>query len=366
MKKIVFAILFINQLCLANDSIQISILTCSPGQEVYSLFGHSSIRILDRTNQNDLVYNFGMFDFDTPNFSYKFVKGKLRYFLGVQKTNDFIESYTLEGRTVSEQTLLLAEIEKKQLLDTLHFLHKPENRFYYYSFLQKDCSTELRDLLVHVGVDFRKKELQESYRQMIASFLENKQWLRLGVNMVLGKSLDENANTYTSMFLPNNLEREVSFSTINRKAIVKSTQLLNAIPIYYNPRFEFQITPLFMFSVLSIILIFWLPKPLKLLICYAVGLIGLTIVFLILFSEHPEFKYNYNFLWCNPLYLLYIPSFIKNRARRILTLILTTCLTASIFIWIFKIQQFDIATIPIILILASINFREQKKLVSVV
>jgi hypothetical protein len=91
-------IFLISQLSYANDNIEISILTCLPGQEVYSVFGHSAIRVVDKEKSIDEIYNFGMFDFDTPHFEYKYLKGKLKYYRGKQKTSDFIDLYTNEKR----------------------------------------------------------------------------------------------------------------------------------------------------------------------------------------------------------------------------------------------------------------------------
>lgn len=52
----------------------ISILTCSPGNELYSLFGHTGIRVVDKANNMDIVFNYGTFDFATQGFYFKFAR----------------------------------------------------------------------------------------------------------------------------------------------------------------------------------------------------------------------------------------------------------------------------------------------------
>ncbi len=167
MKNILFIIFLFSQSSYSGNHLEISILTCSPGDEVYSVFGHSAIRIKDKDQSLDWVYNFGMFDFESPNFTFKFIRGKLKYYLGIQKTKDFLEQYTRQDRLVIEQKLNLSEKQKIQFITRLNFLYRPENRQYYYSFLKKNCSTEIRDLLSEIGVNFPKENLEVSYRQLI-------------------------------------------------------------------------------------------------------------------------------------------------------------------------------------------------------
>src|SRR5680860_1328290 len=156
-----------------------------------------------------------MFDFDTPNFAFKFIKGKLEYHLGIQKTEDFIQQYTNENRLVSEQKLNLDAQEKNKIITKLNFLYRPENRYYLYSFLEKNCSTEIRDLLREIGVKFPNQKLEKSNRELINSHLEKNPWLRFGTNIMLGKSLDKKTDIYQSMFLPRYLKEAIDNSQLN-------------------------------------------------------------------------------------------------------------------------------------------------------
>lgn len=361
LKNTIFIIFLFSHLSYANDKIEISILTCSPGQEAYSVFGHTSIRVVDQKNDIDEVYNFGMFDFNTPNFEYKYLKGKLKYHLGVQKTEDFIKIYTHEKRLVSEQTLNLTVNEKKKILNRLKFLYKPENRFYLYTFLEKNCSTETRDLLNYIGTDFQNQELKKSNRTLINSYLPKMPWLKLGVNLVLGKSLDDNSTRNQSMFLPDYLKKEIDYATLKGRKLVKSEQKLNSLENMGKFNFQQTFSPLLLFSLLALLFLFWFPTSVKIIISLGIGIMGLFILALWMFSGHEEVKVNLNIIWCNPLYLFYIPLLIKDKGNNLLSLLLIVTLMGSLFIWVFKVQVFDISIVPILIILGILNFKEIRK-----
>lgn len=355
-----FTLLLISHSSLASSKVEISILTCSPGQETFSIFGHTAIRIIDKENQTDKVYNFGMFDFNAPNFEYNYLKGKLEYFKGIQKTADFIEAYTYEKRLVLEQKLNLTEQEINELLKRLDFLYQPENQFYLYSFLGKNCSTEVRDLLVSIAVDFQNEQMEKSNRDLINAYLNGMPWLRLGINLLLGKSLDKNSSRFQSMFLPDYLNKEMNTSTLNGEKVVILEHVLNSFERDFTFNYQRIFSPLAVFSLSAILFLFWFPDSVRILTCFGIGITGLFILVLWLFSDHEEVKTNLNIIWCNPLYLLYIPSALKTKVKKVLITLAMISIVASILIWILKIQIFDIAIIPILIILGILNFKEIK------
>ncbi|WP_442845857.1 lipoprotein N-acyltransferase Lnb domain-containing protein [Leeuwenhoekiella sp. H156] len=291
MRKIIIFIFLITQFCFSQNAPEISILTCSPGEEVYSVFGHSAIRIVD--NDKDIIYNFGMFDFDTPNFTLKFVTGRLKYQLGIQETDNFIKIYSNENRKVSEQRLKLQKQQKNELIEKLNFLYKPENRYYTYSFIEKNCSTEIRDLLIENGVKFPKVNLEKSNRDLINSHLITKPWLRFGTNLMLGKSLDEKSNKFQSMFLPKYLEQEINNSTINGHKLVKSGKSLNNVKSKEESELYKWTSPIVIFSILLIIYLFTFYKPLETIFSLCIGTIGLILLLMWIFSEHPEVNVSF-------------------------------------------------------------------------
>lgn len=358
LRKFLLIIFLCSQLAHANDSVEISIITCSPGKEVYTIFGHSAIRIVKKSSEIDQVYNFGMFDFQTPGFTFKFLKGKLEYYLGTKSTKSFINEYTNEGRIISEQVLNLNTAEKSTIINQLLFLHQPENKFYLYAFLNKNCATELRDLLEKTGIQFKDELLEQSYRELMKPYLVESPWYKLGLNLILGKSLDEKVMRNASIFLPDYFEKEVNSATLNGKKIVKSSAVLNSIPPVDKNNLHLLFSPLIVFSVLAVLFIFWMPTPLKIIVCLLIGMIGLIILTLWLFSDHPELKNNLNILWCNPLYLIYIPLLLRKKSSTVLTGTLALGMLAAAIVWIFQIQNFDIALIPLLAITGIIHFKE--------
>ena len=362
MKRILLVLLMFSQMCYANDSLEISILTCAPGNEIYSIFGHSAIRVLDKENRVDKIYDFGTFDFDTPNFAYKFLKGKLQYHLSVRSTNQFIRAYTYENREVVEQQLNLSEDEERQIMDRLDFLYEPENRYYFYSFLQKDCSTDLRDILTLVGVKFSNELLQQTKRDLINTHLKEQAWLKLGINMVLGQKLEEKSSRFQSMFLPIYLKEEIDQSFFRKVKLVKSEQVLNSIKSNgVGSRGMIFFSPVIIFSIMLLAYLLGFQKMIQLLLFFGIGISGLIIITLWFFSGHEEVTNNLNILWCNPLYLLAIPLLLKNRTNRILTIILFVTLVMAVMIWVTKIQCFDISIVPLLITLGLINYNDIRK-----
>ncbi|HAD02404.1 MAG TPA: hypothetical protein DCE74_09385, partial [Porphyromonadaceae bacterium] len=154
MKKYLFIISFLllilpikAQLPLSEES-RISILTSYPSdEEVFTLYGHTAIRILDPAQNIDLVFNYGIFDFHTPNFIYRFAKGETDYMLGVADFQNYFIEYQMRGSKVVEQALNLNQVEKEKLWQALIVNYEPQNRTYRYNFFFDNCSTKPRDLV---------------------------------------------------------------------------------------------------------------------------------------------------------------------------------------------------------------------------
>lgn len=118
----------------ATDSVRVSLLTCAAGGEIYSLFGHTAIRYENYTRGIDAVFNYGMFNFNAPNFIFRFALGETDYQLGVTDYEHFAAEYNYLGRDVWQQTLNLTEEEKERLITLLTENYRPENRVYRYNF----------------------------------------------------------------------------------------------------------------------------------------------------------------------------------------------------------------------------------------
>ena len=195
--KFFIALLFLlpSKIFAQNDSchLRVSLLTCTPGEELYSTFGHSAVRITDSVSNSDIVYNYGTFNFDEPGFYTKFIRGKLSFYLSTDDFDSFKYSYQQENRGITEQVLNLTCTEKYNMLMLLQANLMGQNRFYKYDFTFDNCTTRLRDLLektadspVHFGEVLQTKS---TFRDLIYEYLDynDKQWSKLGIDILLGK-----------------------------------------------------------------------------------------------------------------------------------------------------------------------------------
>jgi len=194
-----------------SDSAVISLITCSPGEEVYSKFGHTAIRINDAKSGNDLVFNYGIFSFETENFYYKFIKGETDYQLGIYDTRYFLPEYAQRNSMVWEQILNLTQPEKKNLINLLLKNYEPQNRTYRYNFVFDNCSTRPRDKIIGAlngYIKFQPDTEFKTYREWIGIYVGTDTWLKFGIDIVFGLDADQFADTSEGMFLPENLMNE--------------------------------------------------------------------------------------------------------------------------------------------------------------
>ncbi len=343
----------------ANNQIEISLLTCSSGSESFSSWGHSAIRVIDKEQSLDIVYNFGVFDFDTPNFYLKFVKGKLKYKLGAHNTNRFFGSYIHEDRQIIEQKLKLSDENEIKIKNRLEYLYRPENRYYYYEFSKENCTTKLRDLILEdVETEIKKKKTNKTYRILINEFLSNRLWLKFGMNLIFGPGVDEKIDNYESMFLPDYLCWGLNDIKVNDTKLVSSETIFNKVETTKS-NYPFLLNPILLFSVLLIIVLIFKSSKIQVPIFLITGITGLLILIVWILTEHIELKNNFNLLWCNPLYLAVAFIQIKNntKLKMYLAIILQAMLIGFVVIWLSRVQSFEIGFIPIVLILSVYNIR---------
>ncbi|NLE35691.1 MAG: DUF4105 domain-containing protein, partial [Bacteroidales bacterium] len=187
------------------DSADVYMVTCAPGGAVYSIYGHTALRITVRGTGFDMAYNWGIFDFETPNFVYRFAKGKLDYLLGAYPYERFLEEYIAEGRSVWSQKLNLTTAEKEKLFELINENLKPENRKYRYDFFFDNCATRVRDIVFATVSDsliLPVREKEKSFRQLIDPYQKVLPWLDFGADMLLGLQSDRKATLSDEMFLP--------------------------------------------------------------------------------------------------------------------------------------------------------------------
>lgn len=353
-----------------SEKAQISLLTCAEGQDIYSLFGHSAIRVYDPINNIDNCYNWGMFEFDEDQveFATKFTKGRLKYYMAEEPFTEFMWQYAYFERTVKEQVLNLTHAEKIELWKALKENYLPENRVYKYDFFFDNCATRIRDILQNVIGDnlvlkAHPNENEYSLRELLNNTVSNTPWLGFGMDIALGSKVDIQANNNKMMFLPKYMYEIYAESEvlINGKALplVLSERILvngknhNAQSSFWSSP-DFLLWSLFLISVvLTITKIRVLTKLWDGLLLLIFGVLGFVILFLWFGTDHATMRPNFNVLWANPFYLFFIiPLMSKNLHNKLnkAYLGMSILLILVIFGAMIIPQEFNSATSPIILI----------------
>ncbi len=373
-KKIVIVLLLFFSLNSYSQEIQlssqakISILTCGSGPELYSSFGHNAVRLQDSLNGLDIVFDYGRFDFNTPNFYLKFTQGKLLYALGGSKFPNFLYEYELENKWVKEQVLDLTHNEVITLFNFLRNNHKPENRYYKYDFLFDNCATKLPEILKKTFGDklvFNDSHLKNKYtfRELIHQNLVSNSWSSFGIDLALGAVIDKKANALQHSFLPNYVFQQFNNTTINSKPLVKRERIiLDRLP--YENNVYFLTSPLFWFTVLLIfvIVITYIDiknntrnRRLDFILFFVTGIAGIIVFLLWFATDHTATASNFNILWVFPINLAI--SFILLRKKSLPKWVhlyiysLLGFIGITIILWLFKFQCFSPLIIPILLTL---------------
>ena len=327
--QLAFLLSFLNAPLAAQEATlssqaRVSLITASPGSELYTIFGHTALRITDPVSGIDRTYNYGTFDFDTAGFYRKFAFGNLQYFLSVNPYEKAKQAYLKAGRTLTEQRLNLSPSQIQRLYNYLQANARPENRYYSYEFFYDNCTTRVFEALKTVAGDsirFQKplNREEQSYREYISPYLEPVPWIQFGINLLLGTPADRVPADRQTMFLPDLLKERFADARLQRadtsRALVHGQSMyVPSKPATINPSF---ITPAVVFWVLL-----GLVAPLSFIfrnrrtfwrwfdrfLFGTVGFLGLLILFLWVFSAYPSTKWNWNIVWTLPaLIFLYIP-----------------------------------------------------------
>lgn len=315
-----------------NDSIRVSLVTCSPGTEVYAVYGHTALRIEIPTAGVDMVANYGLFMFDAPNFIWRFIKGETDYVVGVSNYPIFEREYTERGSSVTLQQLNLSEEEKIKLIALLNHNLRPENRTYRYNFLYNNCSTKAHDkveeaLKAHLK-DIPTDSVEVSYRDILHQYTSEYPWLQFGIDYLLGVEADRGIDARRQMFAPEYLKNYTSDMQLTENSRTYPYVLAEHIVEPLAPQDEvwrFPLTPkeamiLFLLIVAVICTLeFLLERRLwwfDTLIFLIQGLMGCIVAFLFFFSEHPTVGSNIHIIYLNPLPLLFIPFFVGRTLKR--------------------------------------------------
>lgn len=302
-----------------NDTV-VYLVTCAPGTAVYSIYGHSALRIVMPSRQSDITYNWGVFDFDTPNFAWKFAKGRLSYKLAESSFSEFLRIYMYEGRSVYSQQINLSGNEKRVLTDLINENLKPENVYYRYDFFYDDCSTRIRDLIekaVGSKLQYPQEEskIVPTFRQKVGEYQKIFPWLKSGIDLIMGTPGDKKASFRDRMFLPIDLQSNLTQAVINRDGKMVPLLQSAATVLQYDPpvlKQPFYSGPLFVLSILFILVLFLsacfrqsrLMKYVDLFLFTLFSVLSLLMIFFNFFTDHQQMKLNINIIWFNPLIII--------------------------------------------------------------
>lgn len=338
-----------------SDSSKISLLTCGSGSELYSVFGHSALRVCDPVQELDIVYNYGTFDFDTPNFYLKFAKGDLNYLLSIGRYKYFLPGYYAEQRWVKEQELNLTLAERQKLFDALQLNARPENREYRYDFFFDNCATRLRDQVFSAvnGKVILKDSIGQglTYRQLYGNYLKQSPWIEFGIHLLLGAKADQKADAWHEMYLPDYLYYQFANGKVigtdgNSKSLIKHDETLLSFDDTENE--PSAITPMMAFGFVFILILglsVWSYKSKRSLIAIdwillgATGLASLLFVFLWFFTKHSVTANNFNLMWALPTNLV-LALFLSLKTTKLesFTKILTCFSCAIVFIFVISMK----------------------------
>ena len=349
-----------------SSHVRVSLLTCGPGEDLYSTFGHSALRITDTVSGDDIVFNYGTFDFREPGFYIKFIRGKLMYYLSTEDFASFRDFYQQENRSMFEQVLQLTPLEKSNIIEVLEQNLESKNRYYKYDFTFDNCTTRLRDLIeksadstvIYGSVLPQKKR----FRQLIYEYLDynDKQWSKLGIDLLLGAKTDAVMTSRQVMFLPDYLRKTLERTTIGTTPVVLSSQNLYQVSAQKG-KINYISHPEFLFTVLLMIVVMLsfsknnsvkkFISNLDGLIFFITGLMGILILIMWFATDHIMCSNNFNLLWAWPTHTFaafYVNSkkaWVKNYFK--LTAFVNLVL---LVLWFFLPQHMNISFIPLVMI----------------
>lgn len=300
-----------------SDSARITLLTVAPGEELYSAFGHTGIRVTDYKRDFDVVFNYGTFDFDQPGFYTNFVKGKMRYMIAYEDFRSFMYAYNYEKRNVTEQELRLSTEEKQRVFEFLYNNALPENREYYYDFFWDNCATRPRDVFEKVlgqrlkyNTDNAGFEKGKTMHDMLRVYVNQRPWVDFGFDLILGLPCEVEATPRSQTFLPEYLMKYFDCASVDGQPLVVSKEvLLKFEPVKpYEGFTPLQLCQLIAFAALLMAFIERFRKTHNFHFDFALfmiaGLLGLLFLSLGIFTSHYSTPKNLNMLWLLPTHVI--------------------------------------------------------------
>ena len=296
-----------------SKAAKISILTCEKGNELYSLFGHTAIRVKDEASNLDIVYNYGTFDFRTENFYLKFIKGNLQYFVSAYPYSDFYEEYVQENRSIYEQVLRLSAPQKQRLFDALNTTIFSDEKYYTYKFIDRNCTTMVVDKVNETLGEkcvVKTTNLDQTYREILFPYLETHFYENLGINIIFGEKVDRKGDI---LFLPDEFMESLKTARTNQVLLAE-----NPITLLQSQKIVFPKSlwnNYYTFCIALILLVISRKKWLYSVYFIFTGLLGIFLLSVGFYSFHEELLFNYNSLLFNPSLLIVVYFFYINNLK---------------------------------------------------
>lgn len=356
-----------------SEKAEINIITIGPGPELYDAFGHTSIQVKDEFQKVNMVFNYGVFDFDTPNFYLKFARGKLLYKLSASPYKNFIYNYKSQQRWISKQTLDLSLQQKRNAFAFLMNNLEEQNRYYKYDFFYDNCATRPfyaieADLGTTLQIDYLNQNKELTHRDLIHQYIPWNSWGSLGIDVALGSVIDRTATPEEYLFLPNELKDAFAkaqlSSPVGKKPLVLKEERVFTPSFTHSYGTHFLLSPIFILGVIALFIIFKTYKDYKndksingidTGVLLLTGIIGILVALLWFGTDHTATAWNYNLLWAFPFHI--IAAFVvvkKNPPQWIypymkLAMILICLL---FFHWIVGVQKYALALLPLLIAIA--------------
>jgi Domain of unknown function (DUF4105) len=346
-----------------SDSAYISLWTVEPGNELYSIFGHSAIQVRDVAKNVNKVYNYGTFDFETPNFYGKFMRGQLPYYLNIEPYRYFEASNLREYRTMTEQVLNLDNGQRQRLFDLLETNARDENKFYHYEFFYDNCATRIRDIfqetMFHsINWDSTHMRKDMTMRKLLHEQLVTMPWSEFGIDLVLGTPCDRRPIGQDYMFLPKYLHDVVGNSKKSDGAKLVQGERQVTPPPHMAAIGESPYTgPIWIMGLVALIGILSMFHPtirkvFDWIFWPTLSLIGVLILGLWFFTEHNATKGNLNLVWAFPLHILFFARrHTSEWAKNYFKGLGMVCII-MLLLWKFLPQQLPVGIIPILVLIS--------------
>ncbi len=352
-----------------SPSARVSLLICAPGDEIYSFFGHAAIRVNDTLSGRDIVFHYGAFSFETPNFIWRFARGETDYEIAVQRMSSFMKEFYDDKRSVTEYILDFTPGEKQFLFDSLVENYKPENRVYRYNHFLDNCATRLRDQIEKTvkGQILYDTSGDEplTFRNLIDRYVEGNSWSGLGIKLALGYPTDRLTTFSEKMFLPDYLGKDISAAVITRDGhpsplIISTSTIIQAPFPDHSLLFTSPAVVVLFFFLLTASLTLWERKKNRRLVWLDVsilaifGISAMILYFTTFISVMTWTKWNLNLIWAWPTHLLAAVLLLFPSMRPKLTWYMQlTTFTMLLFLLtlLFLPQTFHWLVVPLCLIL---------------